>query len=440
MKYDLRSLMKNDGFLCPSCGKRHYGGLSDCRIGDGAMEELPALLEKYGAKNPFVLCDRRTFTAAGEAVERILSDAGIAHTLHIVEREKPAPDERIVGEAVMFCPPEADCVIAVGSGVLNDTGKILSRMKGVPDFIVATAPSMDGFASGTSSMERGGLKISLPSKCPDAVIADPAVLAASPAHMIRSGVGDMLAKYVSIAEWRIAALLVGDPFCETVAGIVGEALDTCVKAAPDALAGDREAVSSVMEGLVISGLAMNYAGISRPASGMEHYISHILDMRALAFGTPSDLHGIQCGIAALMTVRAYEKLAKCKPDRERALAAVRAFDSDVWNAHLREKLGAGAEAMIAGERREGKYDPGKHAARLERILANWEEIRAIIGTLPKSGDLEAFMRQIGHPTSFSEIGVSEEDAREAFRMAKDIRDKYVLGRLLWDLGLPLEID
>ena len=439
MKTDLRSLMAEDGFVCPSCGKRHFGGLSDCLIERGAMDKLPSLLEKYHAHKPFILCDRHTYRSAGERVARILSSAGIAYALHIVEREKPAPDERIVGEAVMFCPPDADGVIAVGSGVLNDTGKILSRAKGIPDLIVATAPSMDGFASGTSSMERGGLKVSLPSKCPDAVVADPAVLAAAPVHMIRSGVGDMLAKYVSIAEWRIAALLVGDPFCETVAAIVKDALDTCVKAAPGAVRGDPDAAASVMEGLVVSGLAMNYAGISRPASGMEHYISHILDMRALAFGTPADLHGIQCGIATLETIRAYERLASITPEREKALAAVRAFDPDAWNAHLREQLGAGAEAMIAGERREGKYDPRKHAARLEKILAHWDEILAIIGTLPKSAELEAFMRSIGHPTSFAEIGVSDGDAREAFLMAKDIRDKYVLGRLLWDLGLLGEI-
>ena len=91
--------------------------------------------------------------------------------------------------------------------------------------------------------------------------------------------------------------------------------------------------------------------------------------------------------------------------------------------------------MIAGERREGKYDPDKHAARLDEILAHWDEILAIIGSLPKASELEEFLRAIGHPTSFAGIGVSEEDAREAFRMAKDIRDKYVLGRLLWDLGL-----
>ena len=439
MNCDPEWLTEHDGFLCPSCGRRHYGGLKDCVIRRGALDSLPELLEKYGAKKPFVLCDRETYAAAGEKTADTLSAAGIPFSLHTVERTKPAPDERIVGEALMYCPPDCDAVIAVGSGVLNDTGKILAAARGIPDIVVGTAPSRGGYASGTSSMERGGLKVSLPSKCPDAVVAEPDILSRSPVHMIRSGIGDMLAKYVSLAEWKIAALLVGDYYCETVAGIVREALSVCTGAAPLAVSGDGDAAAKVTGGLVVSGLAMNYAGISRPASGMEHYVSHILDMRALAFGTPSDLHGIQCGIATLAVVRAYEQLALVRPEREKALRRAREFDPERWKAGLREKLGPGAEAMIRNEEKEGKYGPDKHAARLERILENWDRILAAVAELPPSAELEAFMKKIGHPTEFSEIGVSPEDARDAFLMAADIRDKYVLGRLLWDLGLYGEI-
>ena len=129
------------------------------------------------------------------------------------------------------------------------------------------------------------------------------------------------------------------------------------------------------------------------------------------------------------------QLGQGVPDRDKALAYARSFDLPAWNAHLRERLGEGAEAMIRLEEREGKYDLPAHEERLGKILANWDRIRSIIGELPPSGELEAYMKKIGHPTAFSEIGVSAEDEREAFLMAKDIRDKYVLGRLLWDLGL-----
>ena len=434
MEYTLDWLMQNDGFVC-SCGKRHYGLLKDCIIGEDALARLPEIVRKYNGTHPFVLCDRETYAAAGERVCALLQEAGIGYTLHCISRTRPAPDERIVGEAVMFCGAECDMVIAVGGGVINDTGKILAAAKGCTDIYVATAPSMDGFASASSSMERQGLKVSLNSKCPDVVIGDADVLAAAPVHMIRSGIGDMAAKYISLVEWQIAALLVGEYYCPAVAQIVKQSLAVCVENGAAAVAGDRDAVCRLAEGLVMSGLAMNYAGISRPASGMEHYISHILDMRALEFGTPADFHGIQCGVATLITAEAYEKLAELVPDREKALDYVRHFEPDVWFAHLRDLLGHGAQAMIAGEHREGKYDPAKHAARLEKILANWDTILQIAGELPKAAELRAFFVSIGHPVSGEELGLTADDMREAFLAAKDIRDKYVLGRLLWDLGV-----
>lgn len=439
MDISIKSLLTVDGFVCPTCGKRHRGLLRDCLIGDGVIARLPELLEMYRVQNPFILCDGDTYRAAGERVAQTLADAGISFTLHKIDRTKPAPDEAIVGETVMFCPVECDSVIAVGGGVINDTCKILAAAKRVPDIFVATAPSMDGFASATSSMERAGLKVSLASKCPDAVVGDLSVLAAAPKHMIASGIGDILAKYIGLTDWRIAHLLLDEYYCPTVAGMIDATLTICRETASDAVRGDHDAIAALTEGLVLSGMAMNFAGCSRPASGMEHYASHIVDMRAMAFGTPADLHGIQCGIATLWSVRYLEKLRGVTPDPEKARKAAEQFDLEKWNAFLREKLGKGAEAMIAGELKEKKYDLAKHAARLERIVTHWDDILAILADLPDSGELEAFMKAIGHPTEPEEIGLTADEFRQAFLMGKDIRDKYVFTRLLWDLGILEEL-
>lgn len=431
----LTKLLAKGNFAC-SCGKTHSGLLKDCCIGENALADaLLPLMEKYDIRYPFVLCDRDTYRAAGERVTEILDQGGISYTLHCIARTKPAPDERIVGEAVMFCDARCDGVLAVGGGEINDTGKILSAARGIPDIYIATAPSMDGFASATSSMEREGLKVSLASRCPDGVIGDAAVLASAPKEMIRAGVGDMIAKYVSLTEWEIAHLLLGEYYCPVVADMVRGALDICVKEAEAAVNGDYEAICHLTEALVLSGLAMNYAGVSRPASGMEHYISHILDMQALEFGTASTFHGIQCGVGTLVALQVYEKLRSITPDKEKALAHAKVFSLQAHEEHLRKQLGKGAEAMIAGEAKEGKYDAEKHAERLERLLAEYDRIKACMEKLPSEGEMTVFLEKIGHPTSGREFGVSEDAMREAFLLAEDIRDKYVLGRLLWDLGL-----
>ena len=427
------------GISSCECGRNHNGILSDCVICEGALASLVPLLQKHGAKYPYVLCDKNTYKAAGERVVEILRAEDIPYVLHVIERDRPSPDEVTVDEVAEHFHKSCDSVIAVGGGVINDTGKLISAQRGVVDVYVSTAPSMDGFASATSSMEVGGLKVSLPTKCPDAVIADTDVLASAPVHMIRSGIGDMLAKYVSIAEWRLANIITGEYYCDRVADIVSTSLEMCVKSAKSAVERDKAAIATLTEGLVISGMAMNLAGVSRPASGMEHYVSHMIDMRALEFGRPSELHGIQCGIATLTTLKAYDKLSRVTPSREAALSYVRDFEAEAWNDHLKASLGRAADAIIEGERREGKYDVSRHGDRLCMILERWNDIIDVIRTLPSAYEVEAFMRDIGHPTSYSDIGITQDEYRDAFVMAKDVRDKYVLGRLLWDLGIIDEV-
>ena len=187
---------------------------------------------------------------------------------------------------------------------------------------------------------------------------------------------------------------------------------------------------------------MNYAGVSRPASGTEHYFSHIWDMRALAFeDVSSELHGIQAGLGTLYTLMAYHTFLEgtYRPDREKAMAFVRNFSLDDWNRQLLSFIGPGSEAMIEGEKREHKYSPEKHEARFSVIEQNWDMIIDSIKTLPSPEELRALMESIGFPTSASVIGYTDEQVKTTFRMTKDIRDKYVGPRLFWDLGILDEI-
>lgn len=439
MSLTLENLLENDGFTCPECGRKHFASLKEIAIGKDALASLPAIVKKYG-KHPFVLCDRDTYEAAGKRVTEILGASDIPFKLHIIERTHPAPDERIVGEAFMWIDHSCDMLIAVGGGVINDTGKIVAEAYNIPDVIVSTAPSMDGFASATSSMERCGLKTSLNSKCPEVVIGDTAILAKAPKKMIASGMGDMLAKYVSIVEWKLGKLVLDEYYCPFVAKLVMQSLNECVANGEAALAGDEAACEKVMRGLVLSGLGMNYTGISRPASGTEHYISHFLDMRSLEFGTFADFHGVQCALGTLMVIRGYERLAEILKadgiDREKAIAHAESFDRDGWFEFLIKTFGSRCgQSMIDTELNDKKYDLELLKPRLDRIIAHKDEILTIISELPSSIEIESFMKKVGLPTTAAEFGASREELRAAFLTAKDIRNKYGLGRLTWDIGL-----
>lgn len=427
-----------NGAPCP-CGKDHRF-TADVVIGKGVLTQIPAYIRKLGGTKAFVLSDVNTYRSAGERVCKIMQQADIAFASYSFPQKALEPDEHSVGSAVMHYDTSCNVIVGVGSGVINDVGKILSNLTGKPYIVVGTAPSMDGYASASSSMTRDGLKISLPSRSADVIVGDTDILCAAPLHMMKSGLGDMIAKYVSICEWRISHLITGEYYCAQVAQLIRSALKRCTDNAAGLLRREEQAVQAVFEGLVIGGVAMNYAGLSRPASGVEHYISHVLDMRAVEFGTPIDLHGIQCAIGTLIAAKAYEQLKTLTPNREKALAHAAAFDYSSWQKTLRELLGKGAESMIALEAWEGKYDVAAHRERLERILENWDEILTIIDEeIPSLQTLLALMDTIDAPKTLQEIGIDEALLPTIFRATKDIRDKYVLSRLAWDLGIEEEL-
>lgn len=424
---------------CP-CGKEHTVAIDDVIVGKGVLSQLPDIIAGYQGQKPFLLADRNTYQAAGKAVADILQRSHIPFSQFVFQSDALEPDEKAVGAALMHFDQSCDVIIGIGSGVINDIGKILSATSGRKYIIVATAPSMDGYASATSSMSMDGLKVSLSSRCADTIVGDIDILKQAPLHMLKAGLGDMLAKYVSIAEWRISHVINEEYYCGQIAQLIRDAVKKCVDNAAGLLQREEAAVQAVFEGLVIGGIAMAYAGVSRPASGVEHYFSHVWDMRGLEFGTQVDLHGIQCAMATMKAVELYEKVKTVVPDKEKAYRAVAAFDYADWSRQLLDFLGNSGKTMIFQEQKEQKYDKSTHPARFQKIADNWDEILKIIHQeLPPAKELANLLDTIGIPRDLTAIGVDPEQAKLTFKATKDIRDKYVLSRLAWDLGILDEL-
>ncbi len=421
------------------CGKAHTFE-SEVITGKGAINQLSQIVKKFNAKEVFIIADKNTFFAAGEKACKMLEENEIKVFSYIFKNDCLEPNEENVGLAIMNFNRECDAVIGMGSGVINDISKIVANVTGKPYIIVATAPSMDGYASATSSMTVEGLKVSLNSKCADVIIGDTDILCNAPIKMMLSGLGDMIAKYVSICEWRISNLITGEYYCEEIAELVRKSLKKCVDNAGGLLKRDENAVNAVFEGLVICGAAMKFAGISRPASGVEHYLSHIWDMRGVEFGTATELHGIQCALGTLIAVRLYEKIRNLTPDKQKALEYTKNFDYYAWSEDLKKFLGKGAKSMISLEEKEQKYDLDKHRARFQVIVNNWDNIKQIMDDeLPSYAYMKNLFQKLGMPTTMKEIGLNENILPMTFKATKDIRDKYVLSRLCWDLGICDEI-
>ena len=432
----LETLIAKEGHDC-ACGRHHSMVMDFLRIEPGAVKYIPEGLKAIGGTKPFIVCDNHTKEAAWSFVEPVLKEAGIEYTLYCFPFDHVEPDEHAVGSLTMAFDPSCDCVMGIGSGVINDCCKVLCHAIGCKQMIVGTAPSMDGYASNSSSMIRERIKVSLYNAAPAAIICDIDIIKNAPMRMLWAGFGDMLAKYIAICEWRISNMVTGEYYCENIANLMRASLKKIVENASGLKTRDEKAVQATVEGLVLSGVAMSYAGISRPASGLEHYFSHLWEMMALDRGTDYELHGIQVGVGTLITLKLYDDIRNIKPSREVAEKFINEFKNEDWEKMIRNIFGQAAETVIKQEHTIfHKNDKDRHAVRLTKILEGWDDIlRFIDEELPETEKIAALMKDLGMPMVPADIDINEEDTVNAFIGSRDIRDKYLSSTMLWDLGL-----
>jgi len=386
-----------------------------------------------------LFCDENTYAAAGETVIKLLEKAEIPYKLHILPGKRISPAEWEAGSVLYAFDPKCDLVLGVGSGVINDLCKVLAHAVGIRNAIVGTAPSMDGYASNSAAMEVGKVKVSLYNQMPAGILLDTRVLANAPMRMLWAGLGDIVAKYCALCEWKISHAVIDEYYCEPIADMMRGAMEKVVSAAPGIPERDETAIAAIAEGLVLAGIAMSYAKISRPASGLEHYFSHMWEMMALERGKEYDLHGIQVGVGTLLTLRIFEKLKQVVPDEKTARAHMAAFNEAEWEAQVRRIFGKTAGEIIRIENATHKNSAERFEKRIANILSKWDVItKAMEDELPKFDELYELMKNTGMPLTPSDIGVPKKDVVDAFIGARDIRDKYLCCSLIWDLGLTDE--
>jgi glycerol-1-phosphate dehydrogenase [NAD(P)+] len=387
-----------------------------------------------------VAVDANTWRVAGEALIATFDAAGQPWQRYDVvcahEGEAPMCDDAAV-EAFERALEASGCVagIAVGSGTINDIVKLACSRLERPMACVCTAPSMNGYTSGIAAVLSEGVKTTVSCKAPAVVIADLDVMAESPYRMICSGLGDLMSKPVSNADWQLSAML-NDSFHSPEAMEIIETGAAMLEGVAARLpARDREAVRGLTDSLMLSGLAMSVAGSSSPASGGEHLISHYIDMTAHCFDEAYDFHGCQVGVGTLTTALLYEKLRAMDPgsiDVAARIATLAPWPD--YRAELEQRFGPLFEAVV--KHAEPAYpDPETLRARLERLIANWHPIMEAVGrTLRTKDSLEAELLEAHCPVRYSDLGVARERAWRSVAHCKDIRNRYTILHLAWELG------
>lgn len=433
-----------------SCGQQHSTDIKRIITGDGVLGSLSDLLNNQVVPEGRVLdpdidklllvADKNTAKLDLARIREIcMSMDFIIDECILSSSGDLVPDEKAVFNLFQAARKDTGLIIAHGSGTINDLVRYVSFKLGVPYYIVATAPSMDGYASTVSPLIHNGMKITYNAQGADAILADSRLLSEAPAVMLAAGLGDILGKYSAIADWKLSSLIEGEYFCTEIADMVMKTVSSTLSASTAIAARDPEAVTLVMDGLVMTGIAMSFVGSSRPASGSEHHLSHFWEMKFLQEMRPAVLHGSKVGLATILTCALYKELAVVRPDfaaARRRLENMSEADRRIWESNISEAYDSSADEVIDLEKHALKNDPHSALIRLEKIEHNWSEIIDLAEELiPQPDEIKHALEINRGAVRPSELGISETLALEAVVFAKELRDRYTVLQLYWDLDL-----
>ena len=412
-------------------------------IDSGALSSVADVFKgSFGEEaSAVVVADENTFAVAGSEVQRLLEDAGIGVIEPYVFPAKPT---LYAGYGNVETLVEAlgghDAVpIAVGSGSLNDIAKRAAHEQGRPYMCVGTAASMDGYTAFGASIEKDGHKQTLACPAPRAVLSDVDVLVNAPARMTASGYADLLGKVTSGADWLIADRLGVEPIDQKGWSMVQDHLRGWIANPAKLQAGDAEAMDGLIEGLVMSGLAMQSYESSRTASGAEHQFSHLWEGEGLGRDhAPPLSHGFKVGVGSVAIAALYERvlekdltnldveaIKESWPSEEELERTVREAHTTpgLDEAAVKQSLAKHPDAEALGER-------------LELVRERWPELRdRLEEQLMGAGELGELLRAAGCPVSPGEIGLGIEAFRATYARARMIRSRYTVLDLAYETGI-----
>ncbi|MCM1123307.1 MAG: sn-glycerol-1-phosphate dehydrogenase [Eubacterium sp.] len=428
----------NCSFEC-ECGRTHKSLFAHYIFEPGAIGKLPALLSTLGYTRPYLISDTHTHEIAGCLVEETLKKADVPFTSHVLKSPDIgdlAANEHALGSVAMANDKEADIIISIGTGTINDLGRYFSYITGRPFLLVATAPSMDGLVSGVAPLIFHNMKITFPAQEPLALICDPEIMAAAPLKMLAAGAADILGKYNCLLDWKISHIINNEYYCDTIADIMRTAVDQTMESTKGLASHDSNAVSILTQALVLSGIAMDFSGNSRPASGAEHHQSHYWEMQFLFDGIPAVLHGTKVGIGTVLMLELYNMLSKMeKPDFTKIREGIANRPSvEEWEKEIRRCYRDGADGIIELEKKAKKNDPEGLMRRLSIIEEKWDELQAIAKTAPQASEIYQVLDKLGAAKVPADVGIPREYVYDSIRYGKELRDRYTILQLMWDIG------
>jgi glycerol-1-phosphate dehydrogenase [NAD(P)+] len=405
-------------------------------IGDDAIPSLVSFCSERSLRSIALIADDNTFAALGARVDSTLRSAGLDVLTILLHGEDIGADQDSVYRVLWALDGRRRTLIAVGSGTITDVARFVSHRSGSQFISVPTAASVDGFTSIGAPMILDGVKITVNAQGPMAVFADLPTLCAAPPPLVAAGVGDLIAKLTSVADWELGGILWEEPYDGAIAVRARAAAWDCAAHIAD-IAGRRPSgLRVLMEGLIESGFCMLDFGQTRPASGYEHHISHFWEMMLLRQGRRSVLHGAKVGLGVLISAGLYARVRGIeRPELLARLEASRqpAVENEVQTIH--RAYGELAEQLIALQKPFLQMSPERFDALKADVWDNWDAIRTVAASVPEAAEIAGWIQSAGGPTRPHEIGITCAEVELASESSHFYRNRFTIKKLSRLLGL-----
>ena len=410
-----------DDFARPcSCGKKHQIDVKEILIEAGAVEKLEEEMSEGYLKNyisPLLICDTNTHQATEEIMEDIYDRCQVL----VLDADNLHADNHAVEIVENYMDEDIDIILAVGTGTIHDISRYIAYQYRIPFISVPTAASMDGFVSTVAAMTWNGLKKSVPAAAPICVYADTNIFAKAPKRLNISGASDLLGKYICLADWKIAHLLTGEYYCDSVAEMEVKALKSVRGVLRDIPEGDEEACEKLMYALILSGLAMQMTGNSRPASCAEHHMSHLWEMEVINRKLDA-LHGEKVSVGTMEVLKEYKRIAKAVRSGK---CRVKKYEDQ--DRELLERT-FGKKGLLDRVIKENSPEPLEEISvhRLESCLL---KIAEIIDDIPDEEVMEHLLEKAGCAKTVYDIGLTEDMIPLSLRLSPYTRRRLSLLRV-----------
>lgn len=408
-------------------------------VRSGAIADAGGVFARcFPGREAVVVADETTYEVAGRAAERSLAAAGHTVCPAIVLPATPMLHaDQVHVTHIARSLRRGDAVpVAVGSGTINDLTKLASHEARRGYLVVATAASMDGYAAFGAAITRDGFKQTVPCPAPRAVVADVDILARAPATLTASGFGDLLGKITAGADWLLADAVGVEPIDRGTWTMVQHSVREAAAEPERLAAGDPAAIERLFLCLTMTGLAMQAARSSRPASGSEHQFSHLWEMDGLEHNGDVS-HGFKVGIGTVAVGALYERILERDLDRLAiATLAGRWPTLDELKAEVRRtQTNPALVDQAIAETRAKHVNPAELERRLQALRERWPALRGELrDALLPAGELRRLLAAAGCPSDPQEIGVDRVRLRASYAAARQIRRRYTI------LDLAVETD